>query len=115
MILTLVGVPWRVGIAADAYPGTAMRRNLYNDRAACERDYSPAQCEQTKSGSSCFIERRHGSGGGWSRPVLRGQPQSTAAAGDPGPGRIGAGRCLEREQRPRRVRRLWPRCTRAIC
>jgi hypothetical protein len=76
--LTLVGLP--LGAAAlSAMPAQEMRRNLYPDRAACERDYSPAQCEQRSGGSS----------GGWHGPYYYGNRTASEARSDPGPGRTG--------------------------
>lgn len=82
VILTLAGVAGALGIAAEAFPGTEMRRNLYNDRAACERDYSPQQCQPTQSGSSGFTYVRY------SGPEYTAN-RGAAPAGDPGPGRTG--------------------------
>ena len=60
-----------------------MRRNLYADRAACERDYTPAQCEPTgTSGTGTY----YGGYRGPSYAAYRGD----ATAGDPGSGRTGA-------------------------
>ena len=80
--LTLVGLPLGALALANAFPGTPMRRNLYPDRAACERDYSPQQC-QARSGSSTG-----GSGGGYHGPYYVAD-RSAAAANDPGAGRSG--------------------------
>ena len=42
--LTVIGLPVGAIALADAFPAQEMRRNLYRDHAACERDYSPEQC-----------------------------------------------------------------------
>jgi hypothetical protein len=83
VIVTLVGVVGGLGIAAESFPGTEMQRNLYNDRAACERDYSPQQCQPTQSGggSVTYI-------GGYRGPYYTAD-RSAVPAGDPGPGRTG--------------------------
>jgi|SRR5215469_3304381 len=65
-----------------------MRRNLYADRAACERDYPPAQCEPTYSGGSGSSGYYY-SGSSYHGPSYA-TNRSDAAAGDPGPGRTGA-------------------------
>ena len=84
--LTIVGLVAGVSIADKAIPqGVETRRNLYADRAACERDYPPSQCQQN-SGSG-----GGGSGGGYHGPYYSAN-RSNAAAGDPGPGRIGGNR-----------------------
>jgi hypothetical protein len=87
VILSLIGATSAVVIAAEALPGTEMRRNVYYDRASCERDYSPAQCEETGP---------HGGGGGgwvgsdrWLGPAYAADRSSAAARGDPGSGRTG--------------------------
>jgi hypothetical protein len=78
--LSLVGVPLGAVALASAMPGQEMRRNLYPDRGACERDYSPAQCEQgTGSGGS----------GGWHGPYYYSNRAAPAAQSDPGAGRTG--------------------------
>src|SRR5437660_7587755 len=46
VLLTLVGLPLGAVALGSAIPaGQEVRRNLYPDRGACERDYSPTQCE----------------------------------------------------------------------
>lgn len=84
VFLSLVGVAGAAIIAVDAFPGTEMRRNMYADRTACERDYSPQQCQPSSySGGVSYV-----SYGYWSGPEYaanRGQ----ASTGDPGPGRTG--------------------------
>ena len=80
VMLSLIGLPIATIAAANMIPaGTQMRRNNYQDRAACERDYPPQQCE---SGSS--------SGGGWGyHGPYYSASRSTATTNDPGPGRSG--------------------------
>ena len=76
VLLSLIGT---VGLAAEVLPSAEqVRRNLYQDRAACERDYSPQQCQQ-RSG-----------GGGWHGPYYSASRSSASARNDPGPGRSGA-------------------------
>jgi hypothetical protein len=82
VILTLAGVAGGVAIAADAFPGTEMRHNLYNDRAACERDYSPQQCQPVQSGGN-FTYISYYSGPQYTTN------RTVAPTGDPGPGRTG--------------------------
>lgn len=86
VVLTLIGVPFGMVALADAFPGHEMRRNLYPDRAACERDYSAAQCEPRSSGSSG--SGGSGSGGGYHGPYYSAN-RSAATASDPGAGRTG--------------------------
>lgn len=90
--LTLIGVPLGAIALAEAFPGQEMRRNLYSDRAACERDYAAAQCQPDSSSgnSSSSSGGGHGggSGGGYHGPYYAAN-RSAAAAGDPGPGRSG--------------------------
>jgi hypothetical protein len=84
VVLSLIGLPIATIAAANMIPaGTQMRRNNYPDRAACERDYPPSQCEAGSSGSG-----GGGSGGFYHGPYYSAN-RSTAAAGDPGPGRSG--------------------------
>ena len=55
VLLSLIGLPVAVGLAAELAPeGEQVRRNLYQDRAACERHYSPAQCEPRSGGVGGF-------------------------------------------------------------
>ena len=81
--LTLIGLPLGAVALGNVMPaGQEMRRNLYADRAACERDYSPTQCQQrTGSGSS--------STGGWHGPYYYANRSVTEARSDPGAGRTG--------------------------
>jgi hypothetical protein len=78
VILSLIGITGAVILAAEAFPGTEMRRNLYSDRASCERDYSPSQCEETAP-----------AGGFWLGPAYVADRSSAAARSDPGSGRTG--------------------------
>lgn len=76
MLLSLIGA---VGIGAEVLPaGEQIRRNLYSDRAACERDYRPDQCQQNSGGGS-----------GWHGPYYSANRNSPSARDDPGPGRTG--------------------------
>jgi len=89
VLLGLIGVNCAVIIAAEAFPGTEMRRNVYSSRAACEADYSPAQCQQSSSGAT--VGGYHGGSGGgghWLGPSYAAN-RSSAAAGDPVSGRFG--------------------------
>jgi hypothetical protein len=79
--LTLVGLPLGAVALASAMPGQEMRRNLYPDRGACERDYSTAQCQQGSSST--------GGSGGWHGPYYYSNRAASAAQGDPGAGRTG--------------------------
>jgi hypothetical protein len=88
--LTLVGVPLAVVFAANVIPeGQRMRRNVYADRAACERDYSPQQCEPETTGTGGSGTGGHGYYHG---PYYSADRSSTASRSDPGPGRTGIGR-----------------------
>jgi hypothetical protein len=93
--LSVLGLVATVVIADKAIPqGTEMRRNAYADRAACERDYPPSQCQSSNSGSG-----GGGSGGGGYHGPYYTANRSTAAANDPGPGRTGAARIYETSYR----------------
>jgi hypothetical protein len=95
--LTLVGVPMAVLLAANLIPeGQKMRRNVYVDRAACERDYPPQQCEPDTSSGSTGSDHSssgyHSSYHGWYHgPYYHADRTSAAARSDPGPGRTGTG------------------------
>ena len=85
--LTLVGLPLGAVALATALPQDQMRRNLYSDRASCERDYSSYQCEPSSSTGS---SGGHGSsGGGYHGPYYYADRNSVAARSDPGTGRTG--------------------------
>ena len=86
ILLTLIGVPLGAVVLADAFPGQEVRRNLYSDRAACERDYTAQQCQPSSSGGSSS-SGGHG-GGGYHGPYYAAD-RTAASAGDPGPGRSG--------------------------
>jgi hypothetical protein len=80
VLLSVVGLVSTVAIADKAIPQpTEMRRNVYANRADCERDYPPDQCQSQNSG---------GSGGGFHGPYYSAN-RSNAGTGDPGPGRTG--------------------------
>jgi hypothetical protein len=81
--LSVLGLVATVVIADKALPqDTEMRRNVYADRAACERDYPPSQCQSPNPG-----------GGSWAyHGPYYSANRSTAAADDPGPGRAVATR-----------------------
>jgi hypothetical protein len=82
--LTVLGLVATVAIADKAIPqGVEVRRNLYADRAACERDYPPSQCQDDSGNVSS------GYSGTWHGPYYS-SSRANAAADDPGPGRTGA-------------------------
>jgi hypothetical protein len=81
--LTVLGLVATVAIADEMAPQSVeMRRNRYADRAACERDYPPSQCQDDPGGG--------GSGyiGTWHGPYYT-SSRANAAVDDPGPGRTG--------------------------
>jgi hypothetical protein len=79
--LTLIGLTGgAVALANTVPPGQEVRRNLYPDRAACERDYSTPQCEPRSTGSS---------GSAYRGPSYYANRTLAEARGDPGPGRTG--------------------------
>jgi|ERR1041384_5625176 hypothetical protein len=82
--LTVIGLPVGAIALADAFPAEEMRRNLYSDRTACERDYSPEQCSSHGVGLG-----GSGSAGGWCGPYYHANRSLPAARSDPGPGRTG--------------------------
>jgi hypothetical protein len=88
--LSIIGLVGTVWIADKVIPqGVEMRRNLYADRAACERDYPPPpnRCEDSGSSGSSS------SGGhGYYHGPYYNADRSTAAAGDPGSGRTSSTR-----------------------
>ncbi len=86
--LTLVGLPLGAVALATALPQDRMRRNLYPDRAACERDYSSYQCEPSSSSSSSSSGGSR-SPGGYHGPYYHADRNSVAARSDPGTGRTG--------------------------
>src|SRR6187401_3200952 len=84
--LTLVGLPLGAVALATALPQDQMRRNLYPDRGACERDYSSHQCEPSSGSSS---GGGHGGSGGYHGPYYYSDRNSAGARSDPGIGRTG--------------------------
>jgi hypothetical protein len=87
VLLTLVGLPFGAIALANAFPGQELRRNLYPDRGACERDYSAQQCE-ANSGSSSG-RTGGGGGGGYHGPYYASNRSASEARSDPGAGRTG--------------------------
>lgn len=87
VLLTLLGLPAVTMMAAPLIPqGQEMRRNLYPNQGACERDYSPQQCQQSGGGSAVGV---------WHGPYYyanRGLPQ---AGSDPGPGRFAGTKAVQ--------------------
>lgn len=84
--LTVLGLFASLFVADKAIPqGTEMRRNVYANRADCERDYSSNQCQQNSGGGT------GGGGGGYHGPYYRAN-RTAAPVDDPGPGRTGATR-----------------------
>ena len=89
VVLTVLGLVATVAIADKVIPQeVAMRRNLYTNRADCERDYPPSQCEPESSGSG-----GGGSGGHYHGPYYSAS-RSSAEADDPGAGRSGGTRAM---------------------
>ncbi len=85
--LTLIGVPFAAGAALYELRGRSdMRRNFYADRAACERDYSPKQCDATTAPHSSGLGYVHG----WYGPLYAADRAGAAARSDAGPGRVGS-------------------------
>ena len=89
--LTLVGLPLGAVALATALPQEQMRRNLYPDRASCERDYSSYQCEPSSGsgGHGGGGSYSSGTGGGYHGPYYHADRNSAAARTDPGSGRTG--------------------------
>jgi hypothetical protein len=82
--LTVLGLFGTIFIADKVIPqGTEMRRNVYTNRADCERDYSTDQCQQNSSGGGSST-----GSGGYHGPYYRANTYN-APPGDPGPGRSG--------------------------
>ena len=80
--LTLIGLPLAAVALGNAMPaGQEMRRNLYPDRGACERDYNAAQCQQGTGGTA--------GSGGWHGPYYYANRTVAEAKSDPGAGRTG--------------------------
>ena len=82
--LTVVGLPVGAIALANAFPAQEMRRNLYPDRATCERDYSAEQCSAHDIGLG-----GSGSGGAYCGPYYHANRSLPEARSDPGPGRTG--------------------------
>jgi hypothetical protein len=83
VVLTLIGLPFGAVALSDAVPsGQEMRRNLYPDRGACERDYSPAQCQPHTGSGAGYV-------GGWHGPYYSANRNAPGAPSDPGAGRSG--------------------------
>jgi hypothetical protein len=93
VVLTLVGVPLAAIGIANAFPGQTYKRNLYPDRAACERDYTPQQCEPGGGSGTTSSGGSSGSGGHssglWFHGPAYSADRGATSAGDPGPGRTG--------------------------
>jgi hypothetical protein len=89
VLLTLVGLPFGAIALANAFPGQELRRNLYPDRGACERDYSAQQCEANSGSSSGRTGGAGGGGGGYHGPYYVSNRSTPGAASDPGAGRTG--------------------------
>ena len=83
VVLSLIGLPLGAFALAEAFPAQEMRRNLYSDRASCERDYSADQCSSHGVGLG-------GGGGGYCGPYYHANRSLPAARNDPGSGRGGA-------------------------
>jgi hypothetical protein len=83
VLIGLLGLPGAAIVAGELLPGgPVMTRNVYADRAACERDYSPAQCSPGGgTGGSSY--------GMFLGPSYSADRSAPAARGDPGPGRVG--------------------------
>jgi hypothetical protein len=97
VVLTVLGLVATVAIADKAIPqDVAMRRNLYTNRADCERDYPPSQCQPDNSGSSGGSSGG-GSGGGHYHGPYYSASRSSAAADDSGAGRSGGARAMSVE------------------
>jgi hypothetical protein len=87
--LTLIGLPVGVVALASVMPaGQEMRRNLYPDRAVCERDYSPTQCEARATGAGGGSGGSSGAGF-WHGPYYYANRGISEARSDPGAGRTG--------------------------
>jgi hypothetical protein len=91
--IVLLSLPLAVVAVAPLIPeGQQMRRNVYADRASCERDYSPPQCEQSGPGPGGSFGY---AGGGWHGPYYAANRPAPGTAADPGPGRIGLASSVE--------------------
>ncbi|MBV9965574.1 MAG: hypothetical protein JO008_07745, partial [Alphaproteobacteria bacterium] len=91
VLVTAIGIPAAFA-ASEPFlsrgPTPQMQRNLYADRAACERDYPANQCEQGGTSGSSTSSGGHGCGS-WHGPSYRSDRSTPEARSDPGPGRTG--------------------------
>lgn len=92
--LTVIGLPVGAIALTNAFPEEEMRRNLYPDRAACERDYSAEQCSSHGIGLG-----GSGSGGAYCGPYYYANRSLPEARSDPGPGRSGRATHIETSMR----------------
>jgi hypothetical protein len=83
VILTMAGVPIAIAALASPAPRVEMKRNLYPDRATCERDYSPQQCQQGIGQDPVYVYNS------WHGPYYYSDRSLAQARSDPGPGRMG--------------------------
>ena len=85
--LSLIGLPAGAVALASVIPaGQEVRRNLYPDRAACVRDYTPQQCEPNSSTST---GSHSGGSSGYRGPSYYADRTASEARSDPGAGRTG--------------------------
>lgn len=90
VVLTLVGLPLGAVALGNMIPAEqAMRRNLYTDRAACERDYSPEQCSPRTSSTTGSTTGSSTGAYRWYGPYYLANRTAALARGDPGAGRTG--------------------------
>jgi hypothetical protein len=82
--LTLVGIVGALVASRISAPGGQVRRNVYNWREDCQRDYSASQCQATGSYTGSAYTP-----GGWHGPYYYSNRSAPEARGDPGPGRFG--------------------------
>ena len=82
--LTLVGLVGAFLATRLSAPTPQMRRNVYNWKQDCERDYTPQQCQATGGYNGSGY-----SSGGWHGPSYYADRTTAQARGDPGPGRFG--------------------------
>src|ERR1043165_499993 len=92
--LTVIGLPIGAIALATAFPEEEMRRNLYPDRAACERDYSSEQCSSHGVGLG-----GSSSGGAYCGPYYHANRSRPEARSDPGPGRTDRATHIETSMR----------------
>lgn len=85
VLVTAIGIPAAFAIAEPFLSrGPTLQRNLYADRAACERDYAANQCQQRGSSGGSY------SSTSWHGPYYNANRSTPEARADPGPGRSGA-------------------------